>query len=228
MLFLYILLTILVLFLLSKIPSLLKRFKLHKKLKQYPKLPFKHYPVIGHILGVPSDANEFFWTVQDYNFKVASKEKFAVFWAALKPNFLLFHPDSVEAVLKSTVNIRKNVVYDYLRPFIRDGLITSAGRKWHRRRKMITPSFHFEILNNYFGIMNEHTELFVNRIEEGLRKGEKVDLQHCVQMLTLDVICETAMGYKLRAQDNENNQYVNAVQESVAFVVQVDKLLFFL
>ena len=46
-----------------------------------------------------------------------------------------------------------------------------------------------------------------------MREGEEVDLQNCVQMLTLDVICETAMGYKLRAQDNENDQYVNAVQE---------------
>ena len=213
MLFLYILLNTLTCFLLSKIPSLLEFFKLHRKLQKYPKLPFKHYPVIGHILGVPSDASQFFWTVQDYNFEVASTEKFAVFWAALRANFLLFHPDSVEVVLKSNVNIRKNIVYDYLRPFIRDGLITSAGRKWHRRRKMITPSFHFEILNNYLGIMNEHTERFVNRIGEGMREGEEVDLQNCVQMLTLDVICETAMGYKLRAQDNENDQYVNAVQE---------------
>ena len=176
-------------------------------------LPFKYYPVIGHILGVPKDANEFFWKVQDYNFKVASKLKLAVFWAAFKANFILFHPDSVEVILKSTVNIRKSRVYDLLRPFLADGLINSTGKKWHVRRKMITPSFHFEILNNYFAIMNEHTDLFVATVEEGLRKGEKVDLQHCVQMLTLDIICDTAMGYKLRAQDNENNQYVNAVQE---------------
>jgi len=76
---------------------------------------------------------------------------------------------NAEYVLNDPNLIKKAIVYNFLHPFLRTGLLTStgefeigftlififsheitlSGRKWHARRKMLTPTFHFNILNQF-------------------------------------------------------------------------------
>jgi cytochrome P450 len=39
--------------------------------------------------------------------------------------------------------------------WIGDGLLLSAGKKWARNRRLLTPAFHFDILKPYIKVKND-------------------------------------------------------------------------
>lgn len=110
----------------------------------------------------------------------------------------LFRWETVEPLITSLENISKSDQYDYFLPWLGTGLLTSTGGQWKRHRRLLTPAFHFKILDSFMPIMNENTAKLVNII--GQHKGEAVDIRELIGSCTLDIICETAMGVSIGAQ----------------------------
>ena len=78
------------------------------------------------------------------------------------PNTVLWaiHPETVEPLFNNSVELLgKSVQYDCLKRWLGTGLLTSTGRKWHSRRKMLTPAFHFQILGDALSIFNSQVTL---------------------------------------------------------------------
>ena len=53
---------------------------------------------------------------------------------------------------------------------------------------MITPSFHFDILKDYFSVMTEQAEVFVEKLAK-LDKTKPICLMPHIAACTLDIIC---------------------------------------
>ncbi|KAJ8730959.1 hypothetical protein PYW08_002372 [Mythimna loreyi] len=107
----------------------------------------------------------------------------------------LYHPEDVELILSTTTFNQKDLPYTFLQGWLGEGLLVSNGDKWHQRRKMLTPAFHFRILNKYFSVLCEHTQDLIVTIENEIDKG-KVDLLPLILKATLLIMCETALGAK--------------------------------
>lgn len=83
-------------------------------------------------------------------------------------------------------HITKSQVYDMLHCWLGTGLLTSDGTKWQTRRKILTPAFHFNILQEFIKIFNEETK---NLVEE-LKKHEDrtIDVTEYISAFTLKTI----------------------------------------
>lgn len=69
----------------------------------------------------------------------------------------------------------------------------STGDKWKRHRKLLTPAFHFKILDSFFPVMNDNTKEMMARFEKIVSKDETehrgIDIRQLVGDCTLDTIC---------------------------------------
>lgn len=52
-------------------------------------------------------------------------------------NIYSFSSFGAQVIMSSPKYIDKSVDYDYLQPWLGTGLLTSHGKKWHSRRKVI-------------------------------------------------------------------------------------------
>lgn len=105
----------------------------------------------------------------------------------LGPKILILvgEPEDVEAMLLHGKTIEKSEEYEYTRDWIGEGLITSSGQKWFARRKVITPAFHFSILQSFVDIFDRNADIFVNKLSQ----FEFVDIFPLTLLCALDNIC---------------------------------------
>jgi cytochrome P450 family 4 len=92
-----------------------------------------------------------------------------------------------EKVLGSSKHINKSIIYLLARPFLKTGLLTSNGEKWHNRRKMLTPAFHFDILKEYFEVFKEESDKLVESLLEKVDK--ELNIVPISTRFTLNIIC---------------------------------------
>lgn len=130
------------------------------------------------------------------------------------PIIYLNTAEAAEVVMKSNTILDKALLYNLFNSWLGTGLLTSPKRKWRARRKLLTPAFHFKLLDDFVPVMVEHSRAFANRLRTLSKKHQQapLDVVPLVSCCTLDVICETAMGVPVNAQEDEDSPYVRAVK----------------
>ena len=187
---------------------------------------YKHFkfnptvPLFGHVLGYPVDDHDALMYNRDLWRKFGSQ---FIIWVGPKPILFCSDANWVEALMKSQTLIVKSDFYSHLHDWLGNGLLISTGAKWRSRRKLITPAFHFSILKDFLPIFNEQSLICVNGLDDYANSGESFDIQSLISSLTLDVICEAAMGVKISAQTSAQSEYVNAVKNLSKYLLKRTK-----
>ncbi|NXU36597.1 CP4V2 protein, partial [Drymodes brunneopygia] len=190
------------------LPFLMEYWRQWRMLKSIPGVS-PCYPVLGNALVLEQKGEDFFKQLQSYAEGFRSWPLFKL-WIGPLPVMVLYDPDCVEVILSSSKHIEKSYLYRFLHPWLGTGLLTSTGEKWRSRRKMITPTFHFAILNDFLEVMNEQGNIMVKKLEKHVDK-EPFNIFMDITLCALDIICETAMGRNVGAQKNKDSDYVSAV-----------------
>ncbi|XP_073841181.1 cytochrome P450 4d8-like [Musca autumnalis] len=116
-----------------------------------------------------------------------------------------------EQILSSSTHISKQRLYGLLKNWLGVGLLFSDGKKWHSRRKIITPAFHFKILEDFLQVFNRQSKVLMDNLAAKADGKTAFDVYPLMSCYTLDIIAETAMGTPVHAQTNENVLYTKAV-----------------
>jgi cytochrome P450 len=84
--------------------------------------------------------------------------------------------------------ITKSTEYNYLTPWLNTGLLTSRGQKWINRRKILTPAFHFKILENFVEVFEKQSSILVQKLKQFEGQGE-FNIFPLTALCALDIIC---------------------------------------
>ncbi|GBP23750.1 Cytochrome P450 4d1 [Eumeta japonica] len=100
------------------------------------------------------------------------------------------------AILSSMEHVTKGESYNFLHPWLGQGLLTAAGNKWKKHRKLLTSAFHFNILKTFLPTFYKNDEVFIKKLE-AVADGACVDVFPLVAMLALDnIIGNSNQGYE--------------------------------
>eukprot|EP00057_Strongylocentrotus_purpuratus_P017956 XP_011672430.1 PREDICTED: cytochrome P450 4g15-like [Strongylocentrotus purpuratus] len=127
--------------------------------------------------------------------------RLCVFWIGWKPIVILNHPESVRNVLNDRVGTVKSDVYRLFDEWLGDGLVTTDGKVWKRHRKLITNSFHFNVLKSYIPKMNQIADTLISVISQRGAAGELLELHKTTSAFSSDVILQCAFSYESGCQE---------------------------
>ncbi|XP_039314243.1 cytochrome P450 4C1 [Solenopsis invicta] len=187
------------------------QYDIRKKLKNVPEVDKFPFGTIFEQMNLPD--NERTQIMLKYVEKTC-KQGIFIQWVAGKAFIYVYKPEYLELILPSTVNITKGLHYYLLKPWLGNGLLLSTGKQWFHDRKLIGPTFHFSILDQFAVIMSEKAEILNKCLERKIEQdpGKAIDIFPFILNAALDIICETAMGVDIRAQEVET-KYSLTIQE---------------
>ncbi|XP_075215298.1 cytochrome P450 4c21-like isoform X2 [Lycorma delicatula] len=177
-------------------------------LNKFPGPP--ELPLLGHTITLSKikieDLLLYFQSVcKEYN---SSPYKL---WFVNYPIIILNDPEDIEVLLSSVHNIRKGITYKIFESWLNEGLLISTGSKWHHRRKLLTPTFHFKILEDCMSVFNKNAQLLT---EELLEMNDKIiTIEPFISKCTLFIICEAAMGVSLENLPDKGEEYAKATKK---------------
>ncbi|XP_025989496.1 cytochrome P450 4C1 [Solenopsis invicta] len=212
-------LTLCIIVIFEILSTIYNQYTIRQKFKDVPQV--EGHPIFGTTFKLMnlSDYERMKWFTK---FMLKNcKEGAFVQWVGAKPFISVFKPEHLEHIFPSTVNITKGLPYRMLAPWLGNGLLTSTGKQWFHDRKLIGPTFHFSILDQFAVVQSEKAEILTKCLEKKIEKdsGKAFDIFPFIVNAALDIICETAMGVDIRAQEVET-EYTSTVHQASKLVMQ--------
>lgn len=112
-------------------------------------------------------------------------------WIGPELNVLIFDAADIKAVLSGFDHLDKASEYRTLEPWLNGGLLLSTGNKWQKRRKVVMPAFHFNILRQFVDIFEKNSRVLIENFENDIKAKSQncLDPYKWLNLCTLDVIC---------------------------------------
>ncbi|OWK12282.1 hypothetical protein Celaphus_00003045 [Cervus elaphus hippelaphus] len=103
-----------------------------------------------------------------------------------------------------------------------DGLLLSAGDKWSKHHRMLTPTFHFNILKPYMKIFTKSAEIMHHLIKKG---HTHLDMFEHTSLMTLDSLQKGVFSFDSNCQEGPS-EYIATFLELSALVAKLHWQIF--
>ncbi|XP_076815850.1 cytochrome P450 4F1-like [Clavelina lepadiformis] len=131
---------------------------------------------------------------------------------------LMYHPDPARSFVTSGAP-KDDFAYQFLKPWLGDGLLISKGKKWQRNRHLLTPAFHFSILKPYTEIYNQSCRVMLDKWADCV--GKPLEVHDPISLMALDTMIQCAMSSRTNCQNVKGKHpYIKAIRELAESVGQ--------
>lgn len=142
---------------------------------------------------------------------------FTIAFYGPKAFLIAITPHTVERVLSNTENVNKSFLYVMMKSWIGNGLLTSDKTVWKQRRKVLTPAFHFRILDEYVPVMNSKATLLGDKM--AALGDDFFDVVPIMRLATFGILFETAMGIQLDEEGVEKAGFLQVNDEIATAII---------
>jgi cytochrome P450 len=119
-------------------------------------------------------------------------------------NYVINHPDDIKRVLLSNHrNYTKGEGMDRVKILLGNGIMTSEGDFWRRQRRMMQPSFHRRLIDQFRDVIHEVNEKFAERWAAKAARAEAVNLTDDASELTLEIVLRSIFGTDLQRLERQ-------------------------
>ncbi|MEP6885737.1 MAG: cytochrome P450 [Gammaproteobacteria bacterium] len=113
-------------------------------------------------------------------------------------NYVINHPDDIKRVLLSNHrNYTKGEGMDRVKILLGNGIMTSEGDFWRRQRRMMQPSFHRRVIDQFSNLIREVNDKFAARWADKAARAEPVNISGDTSELTLEIVLRSIFGTDL-------------------------------
>src|SRR3984957_18194674 len=113
-------------------------------------------------------------------------------------HYVINHPDDIKRVLLSNHrNYTKGEGMDRVKILLGNGIMTSEGDFWRRQRRMMQPSFHRRVIDQFSTLIGEVNDRVAARWAEKAARREAVNLSDDASELTLEIVLRSIFGSDL-------------------------------
>lgn len=170
----------------------------------------KGLPVIGSLLPFAKDPLSFIT-------QAASRGDLVTYRIVEHTIVQLNHPDLVEQVLVDLAkHMHKDAIYEFTKPLLGEGLVTSEDEVWRRHRKLMAPFFTPRHVDGYANTFVALTSEWL----AGLKDGETRDAHKEMMALTQRIVLSTLFGEDLSVDTSAAAHAIEVVMEGFVFDVQ--------
>ncbi len=119
-------------------------------------------------------------------------------------NYVINHPDDIKRVMLSNHrNYTKGEGMDRVKILLGNGIMTSEGDFWRRQRRMMQPSFHRRVIDQFSALIREVNDKFAARWAGAAARREAVNLSDDTSELTLEIVLRSIFGTDLERLESE-------------------------
>ncbi len=119
-------------------------------------------------------------------------------------NYVINHPDDIKRVLLTNHrNYTKGEGMDRVKILLGNGIMTSEGDFWRRQRRMMQPSFHRRVIDQFSALIFEVNDRFAARWAEKAARAEAINLSDETSELTLEIVLRSIFGSDLARLEKE-------------------------
>lgn len=131
-------------------------------------------------------------------------------WLGTKLFIYLDNVEDVEIALAAPECINREDSYQFLKEGLGvDGLFTLEGAEWRKHRKIVGPSFNYNIVLGHLPVFNRNSQRLIDQIAEKVNSPSPFDIRDYIKVITLDSFLEATLGTGMTAEDKkEYGDYV--------------------